>query len=30
MIIIDKGSNDGLKVGDVLLAARVRSLLHWL
>jgi len=24
MIIIDKGSNDGLKVGDVLLAARVR------
>jgi hypothetical protein len=25
MIIIDKGSNDGLKVGDVLLAARVRS-----
>ncbi len=24
MIIIDKGANDGLKVGDVLLAARVR------
>ncbi len=25
MIIIDKGANDGLKVGDVLLAARARS-----
>jgi hypothetical protein len=25
MIVIDKGANDGLKVGDVLLAARVRS-----
>jgi hypothetical protein len=25
MIIIDKGANDGLKVGDVLLAARVRT-----
>ncbi len=25
LIIIDKGSNDGLKVGDVLLATRVRS-----
>ncbi|MBK8573248.1 MAG: LysM peptidoglycan-binding domain-containing protein [Holophagaceae bacterium] len=24
MVIIDKGANDGLKVGDVLLAARVR------
>jgi hypothetical protein len=24
MIIIDKGANDGLKIGDVLLAARVR------
>jgi LysM domain len=25
MVIIDKGANDGLKVGDVLLAARIRS-----
>jgi hypothetical protein len=25
MIIVDKGTNDGLKVGDVLLAVRVKA-----
>jgi hypothetical protein len=25
MIIIDKGANDGLKVGDVLLGVRIRT-----